>query len=150
MNTNIIEKWLQCWKTQALNERLKPVLTTYLSKSSSHGPWYWTSSMWKLWPKLTLITNRLQNSHLWRSNQCWKSTVPNSTWRLLTDSNLSKWNIFVNMSNANHSRQLAIYLVSIRICIEATAGRHDPYVDGRYVLAFWQRYQPWVSTCPWC
>jgi len=41
-------------------------------------------------------------------------------------------------------------LVGIRICIEATAGRHDPYVDGRYVLAFWQRYQPWVSTCPWC
>ena len=75
-----------------MNERLKPVLTTYFQRVH-HVMVLNFKHLNKLRPILTFITNRLQNSHLWRS-YCWKSSVPNSTWRLLTDSNLLKWNIF--------------------------------------------------------
>ena len=47
---------------------------------------------WHLSPK------DFKNFYLWISHYCWKSTVLNSTWRLLTDSNLLKWNIFLKAS----------------------------------------------------
>jgi len=118
MNANTIKNGyiqLQCLKTQALNERLKPVLSTYLSKSSSHimvlnfKHKKNCDQYWHLSPIDFISKDRINVE-----NQLYL------IWRLLTDSNLLKWNIFLKALFQQMESWRTAELVKCRVPIQCT------------------------------
>ena len=84
-------KWLQ-WTTMLINTSFKWTIKTRFNyifiKRSSHT-WNWMLSMYINCDQyLHLPPTDFKKDHLCKSYKCWKSTVPNSICRVLTDSNL--------------------------------------------------------------